>query len=77
MHHKLDDHALNSNEIGSLAKKIKSTNITLNPSKLNNHETMVLNTKQSTNTFEINVDKFSQNEILKLTMLSKLPAQVH
>lgn len=81
MHRKLNDYGLNSseqNEIGSLAKKIKSSNINCNQSKLNhNNESILLNTKQSTDTLPMDVDKLIQNDILKLTMLSKLPAQVY
>ncbi len=81
MHRKLNDYGLNSseqNEIGSLAKKIKSSNINSNQSKLNhNNESILLNTKQSTDTLPMDVDKLTQNDILKLTMLSKLPAQVY
>ncbi|CAF1320743.1 unnamed protein product [Rotaria sp. Silwood1] len=77
MHRKLDYDELNYDEkiqIGPLTKKLKTSIISMDQTKLNNnYENISLNTKQSLHSFTI--DKYSQNDPLKLTILSQLPAQ--
>ncbi|CAF2948268.1 unnamed protein product [Rotaria sp. Silwood2] len=81
MHRKLDYDELNYDEktqIGPLAKKIKTSRIMMDQTKLNNNnnnESILLNTKQSLRPFVMNVDKYSQNDALKLAILSQLPSQ--
>ncbi|CAF0954906.1 unnamed protein product [Rotaria sordida] len=67
-------------QIGSLTKKIKTSNIIMDQTKLNNNNnnnntSISLNTKQSLHTFVMNTDKHSKNNALKLAILSQLPTQ--
>jgi len=66
MHQKRD-----SNEKDVLTKKLKLDQTKLNPN--NNNTQSILH---STNKFLMNVDTLDQNDMLNLTILSKLTTQV-
>ena len=71
MHRKLDDYepkSYENNDIGSVSKKIKTSSTIPNLPKVNKDGT--------SGTLTMNADKFTQNDILELTILSKLPSQV-
>jgi hypothetical protein len=66
MYRKRDNYEVKDNEKDLLTKKIK-----LDQTKLNTQSIL-----QSTNTFVMNVDTLDQNDMLNLTILSKLTTQV-
>jgi len=66
MHRKRDNYEVKDNEKDLLTKKIK-----LDQTKLNTQSIL-----QSSNTFIMNVDTLDQNDMLNLTILSKLTTQV-
>jgi len=83
MHHTLDNYESNYNEkdeINSLSKKIKRSNINSHQLKLSDNihnGSMLLNTEQSSYTFMMDVDTHAQNQNAKLSILPELLAQVY
>jgi hypothetical protein len=80
MHHTLENYESNYNEIDSLSKKIKRSNINSHQLKLSDNihnGSILLNTEQSSYTFMKDVDTRAQNQIGKLSILPELLAQVY